>query len=187
MAMTQNAWTKQTSDEGFNRWKCTIVTGGTDLNDVYTLKTPKELDGSKAWFLQVSSSATPDGSALPLDLWVGYNSDFALSGDGDAVTAGDNGSKFKQISDDVVLAVTTLKHSWHMDPEHTSADIDLVANILDGYKIRTVDAPYYALNFNGASTLASVTITCTIAQRYTGEGNLGLDAEDIGGIGPDPS
>ena len=187
MAMTQNAWIKQTSDEGYNRWKCTIVTGGTDLNDVYTLKTPKELDGSKAWYLQVSSSATPDGSALPLDLWLGYNSDFAVSGDGATVTAGDNGAKFKQISDDVVLAVTTLKHSWLMDPNWPLADVDTVSAILDGYKIRTIDAPYYALNFNGASTLASVTITCTIAQRYADEGNLSLDAESIGGIGADPS
>ena len=196
MAMTQNDWVTADSTDGFNKWTCTIVTGGTDLNDVYTKKTPAELDGSRQWYMQVSASGTPDGSALPLDMWVGYNDSFAISGDDGTVTAGDNGGKFKQISDDIVLAVTTLKHTFVMDPNRTLADIDLVANILDGYHIKTPDAPYYAFNCNGASTLASVTMTFTVAQRASAgsETNLGLSGSALGGtgtapngIGPDPS
>ena len=181
MAMTQNAWVKQTSDEGYNRWICTIVTGGTALNDVYTLKTPKELNGSKAWYLQVSSSATPDGSALPIDLWVGYNSDFALSGDGAAVTAGDNGAKFKQITDDCVLAVDTLKYNFLMDPNLPVADVTTVAAIANGFKVRVPDAPYYAFNVDGA-TLIATTITWTVFQKVSGGGS-----NTVGGIGADPS
>jgi hypothetical protein len=194
MAMTQNNWVKATSTDGFNKWTCTIVTGGTDLNDVYTKKTPAELDGSREWYAQVSASATADAQALPLDLWLGYNDSFALSGDGATVTAGDNGGKYKQISDDIVLAVTTLKHTFIMDPNWPIADIDTVAAILDGYHVRTPDAPYYAFNCNGGSTLASATMTFTISQRATAgsESNLGITGDALGGdgttgVGPDPS
>ena len=193
MALTQSSWSEVT----VNGYKVltNTVTATTAENDAYTLKTPNSLDTSKPWYLALTFSGTPDGSALPVEIWTGFSDDFAVSGDAGSITATDGG-KFKQISDDIVLAVTTLKHTFVMDPNRTLADIDLVANILDGYHIKTPDAPYYAFNCNGASTLASVTMTFTVAQRASAgsETNLGLSGSALGGtgtapngIGPDPS
>ena len=186
MALTQNAWEK-TSDEGYNTWSCTVVQT-TGENDAYTLKTPKELDGSRQWWMSMSAAATADGAALPLDLWAGFNSDFALSGNSTAVTAGTNGAEYKQICDDCVLAVTTLKYNFLMDPNLPVADVTTVAAIATGFKVRTPIAPYYAFNLDGGGTLNATTVTWTISQQIGNSDNgMGLDAADIGGVGPDPS
>ena len=192
MALTQGVWVKSTSN-GYNKWECTVAHTNSE-NDAYTLKTPKELDGSKQWVMSMSASATADGAALPLDLWVGYNDDFALSGNNTAVTAGTNGAEYKQICDDCVLAVDTLKYTFIMDPELPVADVVTVAAIANGYKVRTPIAPYYAFNLDGGGTLNnSITTTWTLFQKIHGE-NEGLSGTDIGGtgvvgggIGPDPS
>ena len=185
MALTQNAWAK-TSDEGYNKWECTVVQT-TGENDSYTLKTPAALDGSRQWTMAMSAAATADGAALKMDLWAGYNDDFAISGDDGTVTAGTNGFEVQQILDDCVLAVTTLKYSWIFDPELPVANVVTVAAIANGLKVRTPIAPYYAFNLDGGGTLNATTITWTIFQSYGDERNLGMDSEDIGGIGADPS
>ena len=189
MALTQNTWVKSTSN-GYHKWECTVVQT-TAENDAYTLKTPKELDGSKQWAMSMSAAATADGAALPLDLWVGYNDDFALSGNNTAVTAGTNGAEYKQICDDCVLAVSTLKYTFIMDPNLPVADVTTVAAIANGFKVRTPIAPYYAFNLDGGGTLNATTVTWTIFQEIHGE-NVGMSGTDIGGtgtvgIGPDPS
>jgi len=188
MALTQGSWAK-TSDEGFNKWECTVLQTSSE-NDAYTLKTPKELDGSRKWSMAMSASATADGAALPLDLWVGYNSDFALSGNDTAVTAGSNGAMFKNICDDCVLAVTTLKYHFQFDPDLPVADVTTVAAIANGFKARVPYAPYYVFNLDGGGTLNNaITVTWTIYQSVDNDGktNLPLDSADIGGVGADPS
>jgi hypothetical protein len=166
MALTQSAWTV-TSANGRLIAKCT-VTATTAENDAYTLKTPIELDTTKPWSLSLECSATPDGAALPLDLWIGWSDLFALSGDGANVVSTVNsvrtGAKYKQIFDDVVLAVTTLNYVFHFDPELAVADVVTVAAIASGPKVKIPVAPYYAFNLNGGSTLNAHTATWTIIQ-----------------------
>ena len=189
MALTQGVWKKTTSN-GYHKWEC-VVSQTASETDAYTLPTPKELDGSKQWSMTMSASGTADGEALKMDLWAGYNDDFAVSGDGTGVTAGTNGFEVKQICDDCVLAVTTLKYSWIFDPKLVVSDVVTVAAIANGFKVRTPIAPFYAFNLDGGSALAAVDVTWTIFQEIHGE-NVGMSGTDIGGdgttgIGPDPS
>jgi len=162
MALTQGAWTFDTVD-GYMVFS-NRVTATEAENDAYTVKTPKELDSSRPWTLALTFSGTPDGQALPVDLWIGWSSDFALSGDGASVVATDGG-KFKQIFDDCVLAVSTLNYTWLMDPELPVADVVTVAAVATGPKIKIPVMPYYAFSLNGGSTLAAVYATWKIIQK----------------------
>lgn len=163
MALTQSAWSVKTTKKKTLVATCTV--GATTAeNDAYTLKTPPELQGDKPFTVTLYCSGTPDGSALPIDLWVGYQSDFALTGDGATVSA-TSGFKFKQIYDDCVLAVSKATAvTFSFDPKSAVADVVTVAAILTGLKIKNPPAPYYAFNCNGASTLAAETYTWTIVQ-----------------------
>jgi hypothetical protein len=184
MALTQSAWI-HSSSRGVNKWECTVLQTSSE-SDAYTLKTPKELDGSKQWSMAMSASATADGQALPLDLWAGYNDDFALSGNTTAVTAGTDGFNVQQILDDCVLAVTTLKYSFIFDPELPVANVVTVAAIANGFKVRTPIAPYYAFNLDGGSALNNaITVTYTVFQTGGSPSDKGIPS--IGGIGEDPS
>ena len=181
MALTQSTWSTATSN-GYNKYECTVLQTSSE-NDAYTLKTPSALDGSRQWSMTMSASATADGAALPLDMWAGYNDDFALSGNDTAVTAGTNGFEIKQICDDCVLAVSTLKYSWIFDPKLPVADVVTVAAIANGFKVRTPIAPYYAFNLDAGGTLNNaITVTWTIFQKITGGGST-----TVSGIGADPS
>ena len=168
MALTQSAWT-ETFVNGLYKATCTVA-ATTAENDAYTLKTPANLDPNYAWTLFYSASATPDGQALPLDLWVGYVDTFALSGDGANVVATATGSNYKSIMDDVVLAVTPITYSWQMDPDLAVADVVTVAAIATGLKVKVPVAPYYAFNLDGGSTLAAATHTFTITQKTDKKG-----------------
>lgn len=162
MALTQSAWSAPGKYvNGRNVWSCTVAST-TAENDAYTLKTPAELDTSKPFTLLYSASATPDGQALPLDIWIGYDDTFAISGDGANVVA-TAGAKFKQMVDDVVLAVTN-PYAIKIDPSLPVADVVTVAAIATGLKVNVPSAPYYAFNLNGGSTLAAVTHTFRIIQ-----------------------
>jgi len=183
MALTQNAWV-HSSSRGVNKWECTVVQTVAE-KDSYTLKTPKELDGSRQWSMAMSAAATADGAALKMDLWAGYNDDFAISGDDGTVTAGTNGFEVQQILDDCVLAVTTLKYSFIFDPELPVANVVTVAAIANGFKVRTPIAPYYAFNLDGAGALNATTITWTVFQTGGSPSDKGIPS--IGGIGSDPS
>ena len=181
MALTQGSWSESTVN-GYKVLK-NQVTATTSENDAYTLKTPKSLDTSKPWYLSLTFSGTPDGSALPVEIWTGFSDSFAISGNDSSITATDGG-KFKQIMDDVVLAVSGLQYFWLMDPELEVADVVTVAAIATGLKVRIPKAPYYAFNLNGASTLAAVTGTWRIIQAAAGShSSLGT----IGGKGAAPS
>lgn len=160
--LVKGAWSESTVN-GFYTAKC-IVTYTTEETDAQTLKTPKGLDGSKPFTLVIASAATPDGSALPLKLWVGFSDDFAVTGQGASVVSTD-GAYWKQLTDDCVLAVTTVKHAFLIDPDLPVADVVTVAAIATGYKIRSPKAPYYAFHLDGASTLAATNTTFTVIQE----------------------
>lgn len=161
MALTQSAWS--TTTVGKHLISTCTVAATTAENDAYTLKTPAELDTTKPFTVGLTFSGTPDGSALPVDIWLGWSDDFALSGDGASVAATD-GAKFKQIFDNVVGAVSGLVYVFTIDPDLPVADVVTVAAIATGPKVRVPSAPYYAFNLNGASTLAAETATWTIIQ-----------------------
>ena len=166
MALTQSAWTI-TSVNNRMVAKCTVLPEATDT-DAYTLKTPGELDATKPWSLGIQFAATPDAQALPVDLWVGYSDSFALSGQGGSVVATvssvETGAKFKQIIDDIVLAVAPLVYVFNFDPDLAVADVVTAAAVLTGLKVKIPVAPYYAIAANGGSTLAATTATYTIIQ-----------------------
>lgn len=160
MALTQSDWTEKDVN-GVYVASCTVVST-TAENDAYTKRTPKGLDPSKPWMMLYKASGTPDGQALPMDLWVGFNDNFALSGDGANVVA-TNGAEYKSIFDDVVLAVNKY-YAFAFDPNLGVADVVTVAAIATGPKVKVPVAPYYAFNLDGGSTLAAVTHTFVIIQ-----------------------
>ncbi len=162
MALTQGAWTKKTVN-GFIRMTCNVAFEATET-DAYTLKTPTELDPTKSWDLIIAAAVTPDGQALPLDIWVGHDSDFVLSGQGASVVA-TNGGMYKQLCDDVVLAVTTVEYVFHMEPGLAVADVVTVAAIATGFKANIPIAPYYAFNLDGGSVLIATNMDFTIIQK----------------------
>lgn len=162
MALTQGTWTSKTVN-GFMVATCDIVQTASET-DAYTLKTPPELDGTKPFTVVLSALATPDGSALPVDVWIGYEDSFVLSGQGASVVA-TNGARYKQLTDDAVLAVTTIEHAIHIHPDLGVADVVTAAAILTGYKSNIPPAPYYAFNLNGASALAATTVTWVLIQK----------------------
>lgn len=131
MALTQSAWSSKTVGTKTVA-TCTVVST-TAENDAYTLRTPKDIDVSKPYTLLYFASATPDGQALPPDIWIGYGADFALSGDGANVVA-TSGAKFKQMFDDVVLAVAPLVYTFKVQPDLAVADVVTVAAIATGPK-----------------------------------------------------
>ena len=161
MALTQTAWITQTQD-GHSVATCN-VTATTAEHDAYTLPLPKSIDCTKQFTLLYTTSATPDGQALPFDVWVGFGDSFVLSGD-DSTVAATNGAKFKQIFDDVVLAVTPLVYTFVIDPLQVVADVVTVAAIASGPKVRSPKVPRMAFNANGGSTLAAVIHYFTVIQ-----------------------
>jgi hypothetical protein len=163
MSLTQGAWSNKTVN-GFMVGTCTVVQTASET-DAYTLKVPAGyIDGTKPWTLIHSAAATPDGQALPVDIWIGYDDDFALSGQGASVVA-TNGAMYKQINDDCVLAVTTVEYAYHIHPNLGVADVVTVAAIATGYKVNIPAAPYYAFNLDGGSALAATTTTWVVVQK----------------------
>lgn len=167
MALTQGAWTQKnigiSKGSKYQVWT-NSVTATTAEHDAYTLPTPVTLDTSRQFELLVSFSGTPDGQALPLDLWGGYGDSFLISGD-DSTVAAANGFKIKQLFDDVVLAVSPLVYHFVLDPALPVADVVAVSAIASGPKVRIPMAPRLAFNLNGGSTLAAETATFTIIQK----------------------
>ena len=163
MALTKGAWTTQPSGNSRLFISTCNVAFTTAENDAYTLKTPMGLDPLKPWTLLVKFAATPDGSALPLEIYGGYTESFAVTGDGATIGATD-GVKLKQVFDDVVLAVTPLTYQITFDPNLPVADVVTVAAIASGPKVRIPPMSHYAFNLNGASTLNATNADFTIIQ-----------------------
>lgn len=158
MALTQTAWAAKSV--GKHVVVSCSVTATTAENDAYTkwLDMKKMgIDPNKSYSLVYYASATPDGQALPLDLWISWDGQTEISGDG-ATVACAVGAKFKQVFDDVVLAIddTPLAYVINFDPNQAVADVVTVAAIATGPKVKVPSVPYIAFNANGGSTLAAV-------------------------------
>ncbi len=162
MAIDQNPWTTKTVN-GFLVMTCTFACD-TTLFDTYTFKTPAHtIDGTKPFSLFMSAAGTLDGQAVPFNLWVGYEDNFALTGD--TPTLATNGGYYVQLTDDLVLAVTTVEHVFHIHPDLGVADVVTVAAIATGYKVNVPPSPYYAFAVDGGSAVSADAITAVIVQK----------------------
>lgn len=166
MALTQSAWAGA-SKGNHNVVSCSVA-ATTAENDAYTKwLDAKEfgLDTSKPFTLFYYASATPDAQALPLDIWLSWDGGTEISGDGASVVCA-VGAKFKQIFDDVVLAIddTPLVYAFEINPGLAVADVVTVAAIATGPKVNVPSAPFIAFNLNGGSTLAAHTSYFKIIQ-----------------------
>jgi len=166
MALTQNAWTEKFVN-GCYVAECSVV-ATTDESDAYTKKTPPNLDPTKPWTLSFYSAIAADNS-VPIDLWIGWDDRFALSGDTTTVTAGAYGSNYKNIMNDAVTAIADNPFTWIMDPDLAVADVVTAAAIASGLKVKTPVAPYYAFNIDGA-TLVATTSYWKITQKTDKKG-----------------
>lgn len=153
MALTQSEWT-ETFVNGAYVAKCNVLPT-TNESDVYTKKTPPGLDPSKPWTVSFYSAIGADNT-VPIDIWVGWNDKFALSGDGSGVTAGAHGSNYKNIMDDAVAAIAGNPYTWIIDPYLTVADVITASAIAGGLKVKVPIAPYYAFNVDGGTVVATI-------------------------------
>ncbi len=171
MALTQGAWTvksvpKSSAVNAGGRKMLVMecdVTATTGETDAYTLKTPTALDGSKPWTLFVNTAAvTLDASGLPVDIWAGYDDDFAITGDSTTVAATSGGEVASAVMDDVKAEQLATR----VDPNYTAAVVQAVTGT--GGHVNAGVAPYYAINLDGASTLNAATCHFVITQDMTG-------------------
>lgn len=165
-ARTVNEWSPVVTQQNkFMVWSTTLVMNDNGESDIFTKRTPKELDPDKPFELIFYASNTPDGSALPVKLWGGWADNFALAGDTTTVAA-TNGVAIKQIMDNCVTAITTLPFHINFDPDLPVAEVVAVASIASGFKVRPPKFPFYIFHFDGASTLtASITYTLYLIQK----------------------
>jgi len=161
MALTQSDWTEHFVN-GIYVAECNVI-ATTAESDAYTKKTPVGLDPSLPWELTFYSTIAADNT-VPIDLWIGWDDQFALSGDTTAVTAGAYGANYKQIMDDAVAAILNNPYVWEMDPYLKVADVITAAAIGSGLKVKVPIAPYYAFNIDGA-TLVGTTSYWKITQK----------------------
>lgn len=158
MALTQGAWSSK-SVNGKAVFECDVVQT-TAENDAYTLKTPKELDTSRAFILMVNTKgATLDGSALPVDIYAGYADNFAITGDGATVKATSGGLVAADVIDDVKSAANSII----IDPNYNAAT---VVSTLAGVRgiVNAGTPPYFAFNLDGGTTLTAGTCHWVIIQ-----------------------
>ena|SRR3990167_11061417 len=157
MALTQTSWTK--ASLGNQSIVSCSVTATTAESDAYTKWLDMKamgLDPYRPLTLIYYASATPDAQALPLDIWIAWAGGTEISGDSTTVACA-NGAMFKQIFDDVVLAIddTPLAYAFNLDPDLAVADVVTVAAIATGPKVKIPSMPYIAFNADGGSTLAA--------------------------------
>lgn len=135
------AWTASTVN-GHLVLECDVAIT-TSETDGYTLKTPKELDTTKSWVLAVNTAKVDlNAATVEVDLWAGYDVDFALSGDG-AVTAA---SGF-EVASAVISEVKYAKAFTRVDPNYTGSRVQGAAET--GGIVNVGTAPYYAINLDG--------------------------------------
>lgn len=160
---TRGAWSTKTVNGLFvASCTCTVNTAET-YYDISTLKTPSNLNPRKPWTLFYQASDTPDGQALPMDVFVGFDSDFSVTANNDAACT--SGAFYKQVHTDTVLFITAsgLYLPILFDPDLPVADV-VTAGLTTGFKIKIPVAPYYALNLNGGSVLPAVSHYFKIVQ-----------------------
>lgn len=152
--LTQGDWTGE-SHNGITTWTCTITATVADY-DLYTKKTPEGLDPHKPWTLIVNSAAeTVDGTTLPVDLYIGWDDQFALAANNAPTVS--HGVLYKaDVFDDVQGGIGAIL----MHPNLTVAED--VAGV--AAKCYVPIAPYYAFNLDGAGTLNAVDCSFKIVQ-----------------------
>lgn len=145
MAFTASAWSvgsMKVAGKDVLVLECDLAIDATGtVNDAYTKPIP-HIDPLRPFTLFVNTDGeTLDASALPVDLWGGFSTEFVLAGDGATVAATD-GTLLKA----GLIANANIPASAKYDPvENTAHPM----------------APIYALNLNGASTL-NTNVNCHI-------------------------
>jgi hypothetical protein len=166
-ANTPSVWTEsRVGYTGSSLYKATCTVLADIANtDASTKPTPQGLNVRKPWSLILSCATTPDGQALPFEIWGGTSDSFVMSTSAGSATAG---VYLKQLSDDVVLSVAATPQIFQIIPNtfqnDAIADIVTIAAIATGFRVRVPVMPYYAFNLNGGSVLAAVITTYTIIQ-----------------------
>lgn len=125
---------------------CTNTCKGTDVV-AWTNKFPKGLDTRKKFTVVTSTDAASDDAHLPLYLYGGVSSTFALSGTTAlTVTAG---CVLTQLTDDLGFSAATTK-AYDVDPNLQIAEnVDHTSAL--GLKVKSPMMPYMALAAIGAS------------------------------------
>lgn len=144
MALTQGAWTYRT-ERGLAVFQCDVVQTASE-NDAYTLALPEQFDGNRPFtVIANAAAATLDGSTLPVDIYVGYQSNFAITGDAATIAA----TSGVLLIADVIADVKSAAGAYSYDPRNTAA---------------AANAPYFAFNLDGASTLTAGTCRWIVIQ-----------------------
>jgi hypothetical protein len=163
-ANTLSEWVteKSVSKDGFLDTKCTCLIDAANVV-AWTKKTPTFLNPNKPWTLLISFSGATDTGATPLDIYLGYNNNAALSGTS-AVTAS-NAVKYKQVLDDCGYTDPTIAKAIIFDPNLAVADVVTISAVADGLKVKVPAMPYYLFNITANSgQLLAVTVTFRIIQ-----------------------
>jgi len=151
--ITSGAWTTATVN-GRLVLECDVVHEAADL-DNYTLKTPANtLDPTRAWTLFVNTAAvTLDSAGLEVDIWAGYDDDFALASDNPpTVTSG------AEVASAVMDDVKAEMLATVVDPNYTGTTVQAATDVAGHVNVGI--APYYVINLDGTSTLAETDKIC---------------------------
>jgi len=152
--LTIGDWS-ESSENGVSVYTCTVTATTADY-DLYTKRTPKGLDPHKPWTLVLNSAATSvDGQAVPVDLYIGWVDSCALTLNNAPTITG--GVLYKE---DIMDTVDSICTAILMHPSLTVAE-DVAAY---GAKMYVPVAPYYLINFDGATALEAVSVTFKILQ-----------------------
>ena len=183
-AQTISAWTSVTRN-GFNIHTCTAYTDA--ANEVnYTNKTPDSLRTDKPWTLIVSADAASDGAAVPLMVWGGYKSNFAISGTTARCTT-TSGVQLGELVDDIGYAAAVAGLAFNITPGSSGlANIVTLAAVATGLRFNLPVMPWYAFELmaDDAVTLLAHTLTFRIIQKCE---QINAPLPTVAGVGPDPS
>lgn len=156
MGLTPTNWTIDEVN-GHLVLECSVAAAS--VSDSYTKKTPaRTLDPTKPWILMVNTAGTTlvTGTVL-VDIWAGYDDDFALTGDTTAVVATSGGEVASAVMDDVQAEMLTTI----VDPNYTGTAVQAATNVVGIVNAGT--APYYVIHLDGSS-LDSATCLFKIIQ-----------------------
>ena len=134
---TRGAWTFRT-ERGLAIFECDVtMSAGLAEYTAATLRLPDEFDGSRPFTIIANSkSVTVDGSALPVDIYAGWNTDFDVVWDG--TTTGVTVTDGAMMIDTAIADVKAASGAYSYDPRNTAA---------------AAVAPYFIFNLDGASGL----------------------------------
>ena len=156
--ITQTAWVATTVN-GHLVLQCDVSQASTELYDSFTYKTPKELDPTKPWLLFVNTEVADIGTtAVPVDIWAGYDVDAALAGATTDVTATSAYIIKASIMDDLVSVMLASR----IDPNYTGTTVQAASGVAGHVNAGT--PPYFIINCNGAAELDTATCHFVITQ-----------------------